>query len=63
MHVGSIGDEAITSAPLEVTHTERTATVTRWMIDIDPPPFWAKQLGRPARRRDIQAEPLYGRIL
>jgi vanillate O-demethylase monooxygenase subunit len=49
VHVGSIGDEAITSAPFEVTHTERTATVKRWMIDIEPPPFWAKQLGRPGR--------------
>lgn len=46
VHAGSIGDEAITSAPFDVTHTERTATVTRWMIDIDPPPFWKKQLGR-----------------
>jgi len=47
VHAGSIGDEAITSAPFEVTHTDRTATVTRWMINIEPPPFWAKQLGRP----------------
>lgn len=47
VHAGSIGDEAITSAPFDVTHTERTATVTRWMIDIDPPPFWKAQLGRP----------------
>ena len=23
--------------------------MTRWMIDIDPPPFWAKQLGKPGR--------------
>jgi phenylpropionate dioxygenase-like ring-hydroxylating dioxygenase large terminal subunit len=49
VHVGSIGDEAITSTPFEVTHTDRTATVTRWMIDIEPPPFWAKQLGRLGR--------------
>ena len=47
VHAGSIGDEAITSTPFDVTHTDRTATVTRWMIDIEPPPFWAKQLGRP----------------
>lgn len=49
VHVGSIGDEAITEAPFEITHTDRTATMTRWMIDIEPPPFWAKQLGRPGR--------------
>ena len=23
--------------------------MTRWMIDIDPPPFWARQLGKPGR--------------
>jgi vanillate O-demethylase monooxygenase subunit len=49
VHAGSIGDEAITSTPFEVTHTDRTATMTRWMMDIEPPPFWAKQLGRPGR--------------
>ena len=40
------------STPFDVTHTERTATVTRWMIDIEPPPFWAKQLGRPGEHVD-----------
>lgn len=47
VHAGSIGDEAITRSPFEVTHTERSVTVTRWMKDIEPPPFWAKQLGKP----------------
>ena len=49
VHAGSIGDDAVAEAPFEVTHTEDTATVTRWMIDIDPPPFWKAQLGRPGR--------------
>jgi phenylpropionate dioxygenase-like ring-hydroxylating dioxygenase large terminal subunit len=49
VHAGSIGDEAITGTPFDVVHTDRTATVTRWMIDIEPPPFWAKQLGKPGR--------------
>lgn len=49
VHAGSIGDEAITAAPFDVTHTDDTATMTRWMIDIEPPPFWARQLGRPGR--------------
>ncbi len=49
VHVGSIGDEAITGTPFEVSHTDHTATVTRWMINIDPPPFWAAQLGKPGR--------------
>ncbi|MEQ9814667.1 MAG: aromatic ring-hydroxylating dioxygenase subunit alpha [Azospirillaceae bacterium] len=47
VHAGSIGDDSITGAPFEVTHSGRTATITRWMIDIEPPPFWAANLGRP----------------
>jgi phenylpropionate dioxygenase-like ring-hydroxylating dioxygenase large terminal subunit len=47
VHAGSIGDDAILDAPFEATHDERTATLTRWMIGIEPPPFWAKQLGKP----------------
>jgi vanillate O-demethylase monooxygenase subunit len=47
VHAGSIGDEAITAAPFDVTHTDRTATMTRWMLNIEPPPFWARQLGKP----------------
>jgi phenylpropionate dioxygenase-like ring-hydroxylating dioxygenase large terminal subunit len=47
VHAGSIGHDAITDTPFEVTHTEHTATMTRWMIDIEPPPFWASQLGKP----------------
>jgi vanillate O-demethylase monooxygenase subunit len=47
VHAGSIGDDAITRTPFEVTHTDRTVTVERWMENIEPPPFWARQLGRP----------------
>jgi phenylpropionate dioxygenase-like ring-hydroxylating dioxygenase large terminal subunit len=39
----------VAEAPFEVTHGERFATVTRWMRDIEAPPFWAKQLGKPGR--------------
>ena len=46
VHAGSIGHEAITATPFEVTHTDRSARVTRWMVNTEPPPFWAKQLGR-----------------
>ncbi|RAI44645.1 aromatic ring-hydroxylating dioxygenase subunit alpha [Rhodoplanes roseus] len=49
VHAGSIGHDAILESPFEVTHTDRTATVTRWMIDIEPPPFWAGLLGKPGR--------------
>lgn len=47
VHSSSIGNRAVAEAPFEVTHGERTATVTRWMEGITPPPFWAGQLGRP----------------
>ncbi len=45
VHRTSIGNSAVAEAPFEVTHGERTAHVTRWMLNIDPPPFWAFQLG------------------
>ncbi|MBV8916266.1 MAG: aromatic ring-hydroxylating dioxygenase subunit alpha, partial [Acetobacteraceae bacterium] len=41
-----------TTAPFDVTHSERTAQITRWMRDIEPPPFWAKLLGTPGVRVD-----------
>jgi phenylpropionate dioxygenase-like ring-hydroxylating dioxygenase large terminal subunit len=47
VHAGSIGHDAITDTPFDVTHTDRRVTVTRWMRDIEPPPFWAKNLGKP----------------
>jgi len=47
VHGSSIGNDAVAEAPFDVTHGERTATVTRWMRGIEPPPFWAKQLGKP----------------
>lgn len=46
VHGGSIGNRAVAEAPFDVTHGDGHAQVTRWMIDIDPPPFWAKQLAR-----------------
>ena len=47
IHASSIGNEAVAEAPFDVTHGDETTTVTRWMVDIEPPPFWAKQLGKP----------------
>ena len=32
-----------------MTHGDGTATVTRWMKNIDAPPFWATQLGKPGK--------------
>ena len=47
VHATSIGHRAIAETPAVTTHDERTVTVTRWMLDIDAPPFWRTQLGRP----------------
>jgi phenylpropionate dioxygenase-like ring-hydroxylating dioxygenase large terminal subunit len=47
VHGSSIGNDAVAEAPFDVTHGEKTVTVTRWMRNIEPPPFWAKQLGKP----------------
>lgn len=47
VHGSSIGNRDVAEAPFKVTHGERTATVTRWMTDVTPPPFWAGQLGKP----------------
>ena len=44
VHGSSIGQRAVAEAPFVATHGDRSATVTRWMEDIDAPPFWAAQL-------------------
>lgn len=49
VHAGSIGNAAVAEAPFTVSSEGDTATVTRWMLDIDPPPFLAQQLGKPGR--------------
>lgn len=49
VHGSSIGNDAVAEAPFQTTHGERTVTVTRWMRDIEPPPFWAGQLGKPGK--------------
>ena len=44
VHGSSIGQRAVAEAPFVATHGDRSATVTRWMEDIDAPPFWAGQI-------------------
>jgi vanillate O-demethylase monooxygenase subunit len=44
VHGSSIGQQAVAEAPFVATHGDRTATVTRFMSDIDAPPFWAGQI-------------------
>ncbi|MES2990038.1 MAG: aromatic ring-hydroxylating dioxygenase subunit alpha [Pseudomonadota bacterium] len=50
VHGSSIGQQAVAEAPFVATHGDRTATVTRWMEDIDAPPFWAGQLRHGLKR-------------
>jgi len=49
VHGSSIGDRSVAEAPFEVTHGHRGVVVARWMLDAEPPPFWARQLGKPGR--------------
>jgi vanillate O-demethylase monooxygenase subunit len=44
VHGSSIGNDHVAEAPFDVTHGDKTVTVTRWMKGIDAPPFWAAQL-------------------
>lgn len=47
VHATSIGNEHIADTPMETAQEGRTVTSTRWMHDIDAPPFWRAQLGKP----------------
>lgn len=44
VHSSSIGQEELSESEFHVTHHGNTVTVTRWMFDIDAPPFWAKNM-------------------
>jgi phenylpropionate dioxygenase-like ring-hydroxylating dioxygenase large terminal subunit len=56
VHGASIGQRSIAEVPFEITHGRGSATVTRWMVDVEPPPFWKMQLewkrGEPAGNVD-----------
>ncbi|MEJ1194798.1 aromatic ring-hydroxylating dioxygenase subunit alpha [Pseudarthrobacter sp. CCNWLW207] len=44
VHASSIGQEELSESEFVVTHDDRTVTVSRWMLDIEAPPFWLKNL-------------------
>jgi len=44
VHPSSIGQHEILEAPIKVTADATSVRVTRWMHNIDPPPFWAANL-------------------
>lgn len=44
VHSSSIGQDELSESEFVVTHDDDTVTVTRWMLNIDPPPFWLKNM-------------------
>ncbi len=44
VHSSSIGQDELSESEFEVTHDDRHVTVSRWMRDIDAPPFWLKNM-------------------
>jgi len=44
VHGSSIGHDSLSESDFEVTHSGNTVTVTKWMLGIDPPPFWKRNL-------------------
>jgi len=44
VHSSSIGQDELSESEFIVTHDDDTVTVTRWMLNIDPPPFWLKNM-------------------
>lgn len=44
VHGSSIGQAELSESDFITTHDDKTVTVTRWMRNIDPPPFWKKNL-------------------
>ena len=44
VHGSSLAQSALSESEMVVTHTDRTVTVTKWMLNIEPPPFWKKNL-------------------
>lgn len=47
VHGSSIGNDAVAEAPFSLKHSDKDVKLTRWMLDIDAPPFFKKQLGKP----------------
>jgi phenylpropionate dioxygenase-like ring-hydroxylating dioxygenase large terminal subunit len=45
VHAGSIGQPELMEAPIDTRVEGDAVTVTRWMPNIDPPPFWRDALG------------------
>ncbi|MDA9459585.1 Rieske (2Fe-2S) protein [Bradyrhizobium sp. CCBAU 21359] len=46
VHANFLGQAEVAEVPFRVEHDGQTATVTRWMIGVEPAPYWKKKLGR-----------------
>jgi phenylpropionate dioxygenase-like ring-hydroxylating dioxygenase large terminal subunit len=44
VHSSTIGQEELSESDFEVSHEGNTVTVSRWMLNIDAPPFWLKNM-------------------
>ncbi len=44
VHSSSLGQDELSESEFEVTHDDRHVTVSRWMRDIEAPPFWRKNM-------------------
>lgn len=44
VHSSTIGQDELSESDFVVTHDDTTVTVTRWMHNIDAPPFWLKNM-------------------
>ncbi len=44
VHSSSIGQDELSESEFEVRHDDRHVTVSRWMRDIEAPPFWLKNM-------------------
>lgn len=47
VHATSIGNSAVAETPMTTTHDGNSVTVQRIMANVDAPPFWRAQLGKP----------------
>lgn len=44
VHAGSIGQDELSDSEFDVIHTDRTVTLSRWMMNVEAPPFWLKNM-------------------
>jgi vanillate O-demethylase monooxygenase subunit len=46
IHANSLGNQAVVEHPIKTARDGDKVTVTRWMCDHEPAPFWKKAIGR-----------------